>query len=100
MWGLSSILSCALIFLKKMLHGLFSSCCKEDYSLVASCGLLTEVASLRAERGALRHKGASGCGTQAQQFWGTGFVAPQHVGSSWIGDRICVSFTGRQILQH
>ena len=36
----------------------------------------------------------------AQQVWPTGLVAPWHVGSSQIRDQICVSHTGRQILNH
>ena len=45
------------------------------------------------------------CSSQArergpQQVWPTGLVAPWHVGSSRIRGQICVSHTGRQILNH
>jgi len=34
-----------------------------------------------------------GSRARAKQLWCTGFVAPWHVGSSWIRDWICLSFT-------
>ena len=59
-----------------------------------------------------RHMGFSTCGTQAQllwlvgsraqvqQSWRTGFVAPQHVGSSQTRAQTCVPCIGRRILNH
>ena len=44
--------------------------------------------------------GLSSCGTQAQQLWHTGLVAPQHVGSSRTRDRARVPCIGRWILNH
>ena len=41
-----------------------------------------------------------GCRAQAQKLWCTGLVAPQHLGSSWIGDQTCVSCISRRILHH
>ena len=47
-----------------------------------------------------RARGPSRCCTWAQELWCAGLVALQHVGSSWTRDRTCVSFIGRQILNH
>ena len=49
---------------------------------------------------ALRCVGFSSCSTRAQWLWRTGFVAPQHVGSSWTRDRTHVPCIGRRILNH
>ena len=43
---------------------------------------------------------APGSSAQAQQSWGTGLAALQHVGSSQIGDRTRVSGIDRQVLYH
>ena len=79
-------------------------CCCTGFSLVVESGgyslavvgrLLIVVAALVAEHG-LGHVGLRSCSTwaqyllppgsraQAQQLWHTGFIAPQHVGSSRI----------------
>ena len=42
----------------------------------------------------------SSCGTQAQQLWHTGLVAPRHVGSSRTRARTRVPCIGRRILNH
>ena len=47
-----------------------------------------------------RHMGFNSWGTQAQQLWLAGLVAPQHVGSSWTRARTCVPCIGRRILNH
>ena len=47
-----------------------------------------------------RHMGFNSCGTQAQQLWLTGLVAPRHVGSSWTRARTHVPCFGRWILNH
>ena len=49
---------------------------------------------------ALERAGFSSCGTQAQQLWCTGLVAPRHVGSSQTRDRTHVRCIGRRILNH
>ena len=46
-----------------------------------------------------RHTGFR-CGSQAQQLWCTGLVAPQHVGSSWTRAQTHVPCIGRRILNH
>ena len=43
---------------------------------------------------------AQSLGTQAQQLWHMGLVAPQHVGSSRSRDRTHVPCIGRRILNH
>ena len=47
-----------------------------------------------------RCTGSSSCGTRAQQLWGTGLVAPWHVGSSRARAQTRVPCIGRQILNH
>ena len=47
-----------------------------------------------------RCAGFSSCGSQAQQLWLTGLVAPQHVGSSQTSARTRVPCIGRRILNH
>ena len=49
---------------------------------------------------ALGHMDLSSCGTWAQYLWHMGFIALQHVGSSWIRDGTSVPCIGRQILYH
>ena len=68
-------------------------------------------ASLAAERrlqargfrrcGTGRHSGCRpGPGARAQQLWVSGFVAPQHVGSSWSRGRTGVPRIGRWVFNH
>ena len=81
------------------------------YSLVAVHGLLMRWLLLLQSMDSrvlrlqlLGHVGsgvaAPGSRAQAQWLWLMGFVAPQHVGSSWIRDQTCVSSIGRWILYH
>ena len=63
---------------------LWSRASRVHASVVAACGL-------------------SSCGFQAlehrlKKLWGTGLIAPWHVGSSQVRARTCVSRTGRLIL--
>ena len=44
--------------------------------------------------------GAQAPGSWAQELWGTGLVAPQHVGPSWTTDQTSVPCIARQILNH
>ena len=44
--------------------------------------------------------GAQALGSWTRSLWGSGLVAPQHVGSSWIMDRTGVPCIARQILNH
>ena len=71
---------------------------------VAVHGLLIAVASLVAEHGlqarGLRQLWLAGSRAQARQLWHTGFVAPQHVGSSRTRARTRVPCIGRRILNH
>ena len=41
-----------------------------------------------------------GARARAQQLWGTGFVAPRHLRSSWTRDGTHILWTGRQVLNH
>ena len=71
-------------------------------SLVVVGELLTAVAPRAVEPG-LQSVLASvaaplGSKAQAPQLWPRGLVAPQHMGSSWIGDRTPVSCVGRDSL--
>ena len=70
-----------------------------SYSLGAVCGLLTAVASPVGNTGS-RARGRSRGRMRAQELCCAGVGASQHVGSSRTGDRTCVSFIGRQILNH
>ena len=47
-----------------------------------------------------RRMGFSSHSTRAQQFWPTGLVAPQHVGSSWTRNQTRVPCIGKRILNH
>ena len=91
-----------------MLHGLFSRRFKQGP--LSACHVLAAiaVASLASERGlwgtgasvAAAH-GLSACGSQALEHRLNSVVAHRlswHVGSSWIGDPIGVSCTGRWTL--
>ena len=60
-------------------------------ALAAVCGLRVAVVALVAE-----HEPCA----QAKELRCTGWVALQHVGSSWTRDWTCVSCIGRQILNH
>ena len=66
-------------------------CCCMDFSLVVLCRLLIATASLVAE-----HEPCA----QAKELRCTGWVALQHVGSSWTRDRTQISCIGRQIHYH
>ena len=68
------------------------------------CGLLSALASLVVEHmlEALRLQklGLPGPRAQAQELWCMGFIAPRHVGPSWIRNQTCVYWTDRWILYH
>ena len=76
----------------------FSSCSKKALLFTAVCGLLIVVAPLVVEHRlegsrasgvaapGLNSWQSTGSRTQAQQLWAAGFVALQHVESSWTRD--------------
>ena len=82
-------LSFYLIYLFLVALGL--RCCAQALSscgeqlLVAVRGLPVAVVSLAAEH-ALEVHGFGSCSPRAQQLWGKGLGALQHVASSWIRD--------------
>ena len=75
----------------------FSSCSERGLLLVGVCRLFIAVTFLVAGRQWLQLPGS---GVWLMCLWHMGLVAPRHVGSSWIRDRTCVSYIGRQILIH
>ena len=101
------------------LHGLFSSydawasrccgfsCCgawalgSAGFSNYSTWAQQLQFLGSRAQAQQLRFSGSR---AQAQQLWCSATqlnsVAPQHVESSWIRNRTCVSCIGRQILYH
>ena len=105
-----NILKILLIYLFMAALGLrcytraFSSCGERGLLFVAVRGLLIAVASLVAEHGlqahGLQQLWLAGSRAQAQQWWPTGLVAPQHVGLSQNRARTCVPCIGGRILNH
>ena len=77
----------------------FSSCGEWGYSSLQCAGFSLRWLLLLQSMGS-RHVGFSSCGTQAQQLWRMGLVAPQHVGSSRTGAWTRIPCTGRWILNH
>ena len=75
----------------------FSSCSEHGLLFVAVHRLLIAVASLLQSTGS---RCAGSCGSQAQQLWRTGLVAPWHVGSSQTRARTRVPCIGRRILNY
>ena len=68
-----------------------------DFSSYRQRGLLfTELVGFSVQWLLLWSAGALGL----QWLWPAISVAPRRVGSSWIGDRTCVSRNGRRILNH
>ena len=74
------------------------------WCVASHCSALSLQSTRSRARGLYMPRGLTSCGSglyaQAQQSWGTGLVALQHVGSSQIGDRTCVSGIDRQVLYH
>ena len=62
-------------------HGLSLVAASGGYCLLRCVGCSLQWLLLLWSTGS-RHVGFSSCGTQAQQLWCTGLVAPRHVGSS------------------
>ena len=79
----------------------FSSCCEKGYFFLAVHGLLIGMASLIAEHRqqahGLQQLQLTGSRAWAQQLWGMGLAAPQHVGSSRTRDQTYVHCVGRWI---
>ena len=74
--------------------------CKRGAALVVVNGLLSRQLLLLRRTGS-RTRGLSSCSSQALEHsltgWTSlGFVAPRHMGSSWVRDRTCVSCIGQE----
>ena len=94
-----------------LLHGVFSNCSEQGYSSLHCTGFLLQWLLLWRRTG-WRAPSFSSCGmwawqlafpgskAQAQQLWWMGWVAPWHLGSSWIKDHTWVSCIGGWILYH
>ena len=68
--------------------------------VVASGGLLSRYGAWASHYGGSSCFSSMGSQAQAQQLWGTGLVAPQHMESSRTGDRTRVPCIGSWILNH
>ena len=80
------------------LHWVFVA--SRGLSIASVSGSYPSLTSMVFRAQALGHTDLSSCGTWAQRLWRMGFVALQHVGSSWIRDGTGVPCIGRQILYH
>ena len=89
------------IFICLLLAVLGLHCCMKACSRCSEWGLPPSCSgfSCPAAR-ALGRTGCRSCGMWAPELWHTGFVAPQHAGSSQTRDRTSVPCTGRWILHH
>ena len=79
------------------MRGLSLVAASRGYSSLQCAGFSLQWLLLLQSTGS-RLKGSSSCGTQAQQLWRMGLVAPRHVGYSRTRDQTCVPCIGRQIL--
>ena len=92
------------VIIPSLLLGLFSSC--REWRLLFAYGVQASHCSIFSCLGAwtVGWGGFGSCSSQVLEHsfssWCTGFVAPQHVGSSRIRDRTGISCTGRRILYH
>ena len=99
---------CFCLFVLFIFGGIGSSLLRVGFSLVVESGGYSLLQCmgfslwqlLLLQSTGSRHAGFSSCGTQAQQLWRTGLVAPRHVESSWTRARTHVPCIGWRILNH